>query len=292
MPELPEVETTIRRLKPKVLHRTFIDVWSNWPSLIKKPSSFLDFKNQIKGKKILNIKRAGKNILFELSDNLIMLAHQKMTGHFLYGTWKEQNGKWISQSKGPIREDPQNRFLHLIFFLDNGFQMALSDLRKFAKVELWQKNEIANNLVLKNLGPDALQITFAQFQSRLQKKKGRIKQVLMDQSVIAGIGNIYSDEILFAAKVHPLCLVQELNNNKIKAIYTAMKKILLLAIKKQGTSISDYRLPSGEKGAYQQIRQVYRRAGQKCVRCSTKIASLKIGGRTAYYCPRCQKKED
>ncbi len=289
MPELPEVETTIRGLKPKVLHRTFIDIWTNWPGLIKKPHSFLDFKSQIKGKRILGIKRVGKNILFGLSGDLVMLVHQKMTGHLLYGKWKEENGKWVSQTEGPIKNDPQNRFLHLVFFLNNGFQIALSDLRKFAKVELWQKSEIANDLVLKNLGPDDLKISLTQFKNRLRKKKSKIKQALMDQSVITGIGNIYSDEILFEAKVHPTKLTGELKESQVSAIYKAMKNILALAITAGGTSVSDYRTPTGEKGKFGEIRKVYRKTGESCPDCKAKIARLKIGGRSAHYCPRCQK---
>ncbi|MDD4990343.1 MAG: DNA-formamidopyrimidine glycosylase [Candidatus Pacebacteria bacterium] len=289
MPELPEVETTIRGLKPKVLHRTFIDIWTNYPKLVKKPASFLDFKSQIKGKRILNIKRAGKNILFELSGDLVMLVHQKMTGHLLYGKWKEENGKWISQNEGPIKSDPQNRFLHLIFFLDNGFQIALSDLRKFAKIELWKKGELNTAYTLKDLGPDALKVSLTQFKNRLQKKKGKIKQVLMDQSVIAGVGNIYSDEILFEAKVHPAKLVIGLKENQISAIYKAMKRILALAVKNKGTSISDYRVPTGEKGHFSEMRKIYRKTGQKCPRCKGIISRLKMGGRSAHFCPKCQK---
>lgn len=289
MPELPEVETTIRGLKLKVLHGTFIDIWTNYPGLVKKPANFLDFKSQIKGKRILALKRAGKNILFELSGNLVMLVHQKMTGHLLFGKWKEENSKWVSQTEGPIKSDAQNRFLHLIFFLDNGFQMALSDLRKFAKVELWNESELNTASILKNLGPDALKIRLTQFKSRLQKKKGKIKQVLMDQSVIAGIGNIYSDEILFEAKVHPAKLASELKENQISAIYKAMKRILALAIKSGGTSISDYRTPTGEKGHFSEKRKVYRKAGQKCPRCKGTITRLKMAGRSAHFCPKCQK---
>jgi len=295
MPELPEVETTIRGLKSKVLNRAFIDIWTNFPGLIKKPKSFLDFKTQLKGKKILEIERAGKNIIFKLSGNFSLLVHQKMTGHLLYGKWKEENGKWVAQTEGPQKTDPQNRFLHLIFFLDNGFQIALSDLRKFAKVELWLTDELNSSSALKDLGPDALKITLTELKARLKKKTLRqtqgkkIKQVLMDQNVIRGIGNIYSDEILFEAKVHPAKPANELTGSQVNAIYKAMKKVLLLAIQKKGTSVSDYRTPTGEKGNFGNIRKVYRKTGQKCPRCKGKIVRLRIDGRSAHFCPSCQR---
>jgi len=288
MPELPEVETTVKILQTKVPSRTFVDVWTNSPPLIKRPKSFLEFKNRIKGKKILSVERKGKNIIFILSDNLAMLVHQKMTGHLLCGKWKEEDGKWVSQIHGPLESDPQNRFLHLIFFFDNGYQMALSDLRKFAKVELWDKKEIYSVSTLKNLGQDALKIFLEKFTEKIKSQKGKIKQVLMDQSVLAGIGNIYSDEILFKAKVNPQMVSTQLKQNQVKAIYKSMRFILKTAIKMGGTSFSDFRNPNGEKGGFGDIVKVYRKFGQKCPRCKTKISRIKMGGRSAHFCPKCQ----
>lgn len=204
MPELPEVETIVRDLKKKVLKRTFLDVWTDFRKILKKPT-FEQFKKEIKGKKIQKIWRRAKNILFELSGSKTLLIHQKLTGHLLLGKWRLEKGKWISLIKGPLSEDPRNRFLHLIFWLDNGKQLALSDLRKFAKVELWDSNNLKESKEFQNLGPEPLKksFNFEKFKARLKNKRGKIKQVLMDQGVIAGIGNIYSDEILWRAKIHP-----------------------------------------------------------------------------------------
>ena len=142
MPELPEVQTTVNGLKPKVLNRTFVDVWSDWKKTIKRPKSFEEFLSQIKNKKIKNIWRRAKNVIFDLSDGHSLLIHQKMTGHLLYGTWNIKLGTWKPvDQKGPLN-DPYNRFLHLIFFLDNGKMIALSDARKFAKVELWKTEDL------------------------------------------------------------------------------------------------------------------------------------------------------
>ncbi len=292
MPELPEVETIVRDLRTKVLKRTFVDVWTDFPKLIKKPKNFKKFKTAIKGKKIKNIRRRAKNIVFELSDGYSLLIHQKMTGHLLVGKWKLEKRIWKSEIPGPLREDPMNRFLHLIFRLDNGQQLALSDLRKFAKVELWKTKELEKSEEIKSLGPEPLEksFTFEKFKEALRKKReGRIKQVLMDQIVIAGIGNIYSDEILWRAKIHPFKDISKLSDDELEKIYKAMKKILPLAIKLGGESISDYRRPSGEKGFYDKARKIYRKEGKNCPICGGIIKRVKIGGRSAHFCPNCQR---
>jgi len=293
MPELPEVETTIRDLKNKVLKGTFLDVWTDFPEMIKLPKSFEQFKKEIKGKKIEKVWRRGKNIIFDLSDNKILLIHQKLTGHLLYGKWELKKGEWQAE-KGPLKDDLMNRFLHLIFWLDNGKMLALSDLRKFAKVELLDKETLEKEL--SSFGPEPLDkdFTFEKFKETLNKKeKGKIKQILMDQNIIAGIGNIYSDEILWEAKINPFKEIKKLSDQEMKRIYKAMREILSKAIEVGGESIPDktpgqFRRISGEKGGFDKLRKVYRREGEKCSRCGTIIQRVKIGGRFAHYCPQCQ----
>ncbi|MCJ7786864.1 DNA-formamidopyrimidine glycosylase, partial [Patescibacteria group bacterium] len=287
VPELPEVETIIRDLNKKVLHRTFIDVWTDFPKTVRKLEDFEQFKKNIKGKKIQKIWRRGKNIIFNLSENCSLLIHQKLTGHLLLGKWEFKEGKWIPPA-GPLAEKI-NAYIHLLFTLDNGQMLALSDLRKFAKVELWDNEGLKKELG--SFGPEPLEkdFTFEKFQECLSKKrKGKIKQVLMDQTVIAGIGNIYSDEILWESKMNPLREVSKLSRFDIDRIYQAMQKILRKAIKLGGESISDFRRISGEKGYFDKERKVYRREGEPCPRCSTKIKRTKLGGRNAHYCPNCQ----
>lgn len=288
MPELPEVETTVRELRKKVLNRAFVGIWTDFPGVVKKPKKFDDFKKVVLNKKIKEIFRKGKNILFNFEDGTVMLVHQKMTGHFLFGRWGKTGEGWKSEIPGPLKDDPANRFLHLIFWLDNGWMVALSDLRKFAKV-LAGKGEILREL--DGLGPDPLEktFTFKKFKSVLAGKKGKIKQILMDQGVVSGIGNIYSDEILWDTKINPFEAVQELTDAEIKAIYRSTRKILPLAIKLKGESFSDYRTPFGEKGNFDSIKKVYRREGKECFRCGKTILRKKIGGRSAHYCPNCQK---
>jgi len=288
MPELPEVETIIRDLNKKVLHRTFIDVWTDFPKTIRKPEDFEQFKKKIKGKKIQKIWRRGKNIIFNLSEDCSLLIHQKLTGHLLLGKWEFKEGKWIPPA-GPLAEKI-NTYIHLLFTLDNGQMLALSDLRKFAKVEFWDNEGLKKEMG--SFGPEPLEndFTFEKFHECLSKKrKGKIKQVLMNQTVIAGIGNIYSDEILWQAKICPFKDVSKLKTDEeLKEIYQAMKEILAKAIKLGGESISDFRRISGKKGYFDKERKVYRREGKPCPRCSTKIKRTKLGGRSAHYCPNCQ----
>jgi len=293
MPELPEVETIVRELnraKPKVLGSTILDVWSDTKKIIKRPRNFQKFKKEILKRKISKIWRRGKNILFELDNKKTLLIHQKLTGHLLYGKWKREKGEWVSLLKGPLAEDPMNKFLRVIFFLDNGWQISLSDLRKFAKIEILTEKELEKELSELGLEPLDRNFTFEKFKEAiLKKKKGKIKKVLMDQKIIAGIGNIYSDEILWEAKIHPLKDVSKISEERLKKIYFAMREILKKAIQLKGESISDYRRISGEKGYFDRERKVYRREGEKCLRCGTKIKKIKIAQRSAYFCPKCQK---
>ena len=188
-------------------------------------------------------------------------------------------------------EEKVNTYIHLMFFLDSGKMLALSDLRKFAKVELWKTEELKNSKEFKKLGPEPLakNFTFKRFKEALKKKKGKIKQVLMNQEIIAGIGNIYSDEVLWLVKIHPFKNVSELNEEELKKIYNAIQRILKKAIELHGESFSDYRDPEGRKGRFDKMRKVYRREGEKCSRCRTEIKRAKIGGRSAHFCPKCQK---
>ena len=288
MPELPEVETTVLDLRKKVLNRTFLDVWTDFPKMIKLPNSFEQFKREIKGEKIEKIWRRGKNILFDFSGDKTLLIHQKLTGHLLLGYWILDNGYWRPKNPGLLGERI-NTYIHLLFTLDNGKMLVLSDLRKFAKVELLDKKTLEKELI--SLGPEPLEkgFTFERFKECLSEKKGRIKQVLMDQKVIAGIGNIYSDEILWQAKIHPFKETKQLRDEEIKKIYDTMREILPKAIGVGGESISDFRRISGEKGGFDPLRKVYRREGEKCQRCGTIIKRIKLAGRSAHFCPNCQK---
>jgi len=308
VPELPEVETTARGLNKLVKGRRIKDVWTDWPKYFRFHKNAAVFKKCVAGRKILGVRRVGKNVIFDLSGDYLLVVHQKMSGHLLVGTWKKQHGKWRGDEDGLKEQwenqkwvpgasknspfwDPKNRFIRLIFFLDRGEMLALSDLRRFAKALCGPKEEIFGLPDFENLGPDptAKNFTFKKFKKLFENKKGRIKQVLLDQTFIAGIGNIYSDEILWKAKVYPLAWVQDLGEKKLRVLYKTTREILNKALKLQGTSIDDYRKPKGRKGGYAEVRYVYQREGEKCKRCSAKIKRIKVGGRSAHFCPHCQR---
>ncbi len=257
-------------------------------------------EKEIVGKKILGLERRGKNILINLSENKTLLIHQKLTGHLLYGKWKLEvaahevgeprlwRGIWKSKIAGPLKDDPQNRFIHLILNLSNGKQLALSDLRKFSKVLVWPTEKLNQLPDINNLGPEPLSpsFTFEKFKEIFSNKRGKIKQLLMNQEIISGIGNIYSDEILWEAGVHPLAKTEKPNDKELKEIFKAIKKVLKRAIKAKGDSMSDYRRPSGEKGGYQRLQNAYQMTGQKCRKKDGGIIKrIKIGGRSAHFCP-------
>ena len=170
--------------------------------------------------------------------------------------------------------------------------MAFSDLRKFGKILVVDKKDFANLEDVKDIGPDPLLPSFKvdKFISLIRKKKGPIKKILMDQNVVSGIGNIYADEILFIARIHPLYKVEKLSDEDLKKIFNAVKNILKKAVKLRGTSTSDYRDTAGRPGGYGNVRLVYQREGESCPKpCGGKIARVKIGGRSAHFCPVCQK---
>ena len=225
-----------------------------------------------------------------------------MTGHLLVGKWKLETENWKSLVNGPL-EDKNNSYIHLMFWLSGGHMMALSDLRKFAKVELWKTQDLLSSKEFNKLGPEPLDknFTFRKFGEVLKNKKarlrsdrasarrGRIKQVLMNPEIIAGIGNIYSSEALWRAKIYPEKDVSKLSEKDLKNLFTAIKKVLTMGIKLGGESFSDYRKPDGSKGDFDTERKAYKREGQKCFCCKTKIKRIKFGGRSAFFCPRCQK---
>jgi len=296
MPELPEVETTVQELKKEIVGLKIIGIWSDWKKVIKN-LSLEDFEKKIHGLAIRDIERRAKMLVFYLSQDKFLLAHQKMTGHFLVGKWKfneRAKRKWEPQDKGPL-EDKINDYIHLVFFLSDGRKLAFSDLRKFGWIALYENKKPDDIPEIKNLGIDPLSKNFTPEKLRTLFAKTRkvTKQALMDQNLISGIGNIYSDEILWQAKIHPKTPANGLKSQKLKTLYQAIKDVLEKAVKFKGTTIAsraeEYRRPRGERGGYQERRYVYRRTGEPCFRCKTKIERIKIGQRSTHFCPQCQK---
>lgn len=294
MPELPEVQTTVNILNKRVKGLTILDVWTDYDSSfhkgknnIKDKKYFLLFRQQILNKNILGVERRAKNVLINVSGNKTILVHLKMTGKLLYGKYKFENKKWLPPI-GSALADPYNRFIHLVFNLSDKNSLVLSDTRKFAKVYVFDTDKMSKTPDLEKLGPEPLEksFTYKVFKERLYKKpNGKIKTVLMDQEIISGIGNIYSDEVLWMSAIHPMQRVKDLTEIKLKSIYKNVIKVLQESIKLGGDSMSDYRNPNGEKGGYQNVHKVYRRTGEKCQKKDGGIIRrMKVGGRSAHYC--------
>jgi len=317
MPELPEVETTVRELNKKVKGKTILDVWTDYSSnykhykdQVKNPKYFSGFKKRIEGKKIKEVKRRGKNILIHLSSGDVILIHMKMTGHLIFGKYIMQNKKkkstiqnlpekWEKETWIPDEPhtsplwDSYNRHIHLVFSLSGGRKLILSDARKFARVRIIDRDELENIKEIQNLGPNPLDIPEERFIDRLNtRQSGKIKQVLMDQNVLAGIGNIYSDEALWKVGVLPASNLKKIPRKELGRLYKAVQDVLKKGIAFGGDSTSDYRAPDGKKGSFQHKHNVYRKKGEKCSmkKCSGIIKRSVVGGRSTHFCDTHQKK--
>lgn len=297
MPELPEVETIVRELRKKIIGLRITDFWSDREKPIRQAGGISKFKKEVKGKKIISINRRAKFIVIDIEEDNSLFIHQKISGHLMYGKWRLKNGQWTSKIPGPLKEDRENQYIRYIWTLNNGYQVAMSDLRRFSRVILVKDKDVSNLKEIRDLGPEPLEISFKKFKDLFYsglttiiiKKRGRLKQVLMDPFFIVGIGNIYSDEILWDSGYHPLSRVENLKERDFEKIYNSMRKILNKGIKYKGDSMDDYRLPSGEKGSYQNIQKAYHQTGKKCAKEDGGIIErIKVGGRSAHFCLKHQ----
>jgi formamidopyrimidine-DNA glycosylase len=301
MPELPEVYTIVKYLQKKITGEILQNLWTDTPKIFGGEKNFQKISVKLKNKKINSVARIGKNILFNFADGAVLIAHQKMTGHFLVGQWikirKEGKTIWLPNEKRLnhqeflILQNPSNRFIHLVIEFKSGKMLVLSDMRKFARIEMSPSSQITSSHSLKNLGPDWWDnpLTPKGFYAKLQGSKKKIKSFLLNQNIAAGLGNIYVDESLFEGKINPLRHANSLNLKEAKRILKAIKIILGRAIKMGGTSFSDYRQANGKKGTYQNLLKVYGRKGEKCLNCRQTLIGIKIGQRATVYCRQCQK---
>lgn len=318
MPELPEVQTTVDGINKTVRVLQIIDVWTNYNSLsyankeeIKNPLFFKKFKELVIGAKIKKASRKAKNILIELSNSYTILIHMKMTGHVMFGKYifdpKGKNGSgrsgtekdpWVSKSTGGPLADPFNRHIRLVFTLSDtkgqNKHLVLSDMRKFAKVTALETNVIHESSHLDTVGPDPLDtdFTYSLFEARiLARPTGKIKTVLMDQTVIAGVGNIYSDEALWRASIHPEHPTKDIPKSLLKNLHTSVIEVLRQGIDFGGDSMSDYRNIHGERGQFQLKHQAYRKTNKPCDKkgCRGIILRKVVGGRSAHFCNGHQK---
>jgi len=272
MPELPEVQTIVDELRPQLLGRCFTGLRADWaPALATAPLP--EFRTRLVGQQILEMSRRGKYLLWALSGGDALLVHLMMTGH-------------LSVVSGC---EPYDRHTHVGFRLDDGNELRLRDVRKLGRVYLVADS----SQVLGHLGPDPLseEFTLEAFRDHLDQRRARLKSLLLDQRFLAGLGNIYSDEALFAAAVHPLRTANSLTGQEIPRLYQSIRAVLSRALAHQGTTLDDaaYRRPDGQPGNYQNLLQVYGRAGEPCPLCHASIERIAVGGRGTHLCPRCQR---
>lgn len=287
MPELPEVETIRNDLKQKILNKKIKKVDLKLKKIVKSPKK--DFILNLEKSKFRNIKRRGKLLIFNLSQkNKYLLIHLRMTGQLIYQKNKEIIAGGHSDKNNVI--DSSNKHTHLIFYFSDKSQLFFNDLRRFGVVKIVNEKELEN--VLNNFGEEPLEKSFSLkiFQKIIKDKKGNIKAFLLNQKYIAGIGNIYADEILFEAKILPNRKIDTLNIKELRRIYQAIKKILKKAIKYRGTTFNTYIDTCGKRGNFTKFLKVYGREKKKCLRCKKGvIIKTKIAGRGTSYCNECQK---
>ena len=273
MPEKPEVITVSKKLKLKLLGKTFKKVDVIYEGTIDN-ISVPEFKEKLIGETIHDITTRGKWIVFHL-DNYVLLTHLRMEGKFCY------------RNEGDILEKHQ----HVIFTFEDGLELRFMDTRKFGKMTILDKDNYLSSKPLSDLGYefDDKNLTTDYLKDKFSKKKIAIKTTLLDQSIIAGIGNIYADEILFLSKINPYkepcCLNEEELSNIIKNTVVVLEK----AIKEGGTTIRSYTSEEGVTGLFQNSLHVHARVNEKCNECGEIIVKTRINGRGTYYCPKCQK---
>ncbi|OGD86604.1 hypothetical protein A2870_03895 [Candidatus Curtissbacteria bacterium RIFCSPHIGHO2_01_FULL_41_11] len=300
MPELPEVTVIANSLNKKIKGLTLESIEYDWP----KKFFWNGFSvKDLKGAKVTKVDRRGKVVLIETDKNITILIHLKLTGQLIYQDKKMRIAG--GHPLPPLNLPVPNKTTRVTFVFNNGgptssvrlrsglrgtSHLYFNDIRKFGWVRIVESGKLKVESFLEKLGPDALEISFENFSQRLASKgKVRIKKLLMDQTFVAGIGNIYSDEGLWRAKIHPARAVGSLSDSEIKALYKGLQESLKLAIEKGGSSANSFVDSGGEAGLFLTFAKAYHMTGKPCARCGTPIARKKMDGRSAHFCPACQQ---
>lgn len=279
VPELPEVETIKQELNDIIIGKKIKDVDIILARIINLAPS--EFKEKSISAVVKNIERKAKNLIITLisSQNKknYLLIHLKMTGQLIYIP--------------PGSKDTKNKYTHVIFNFTDTSKLLFNDLRQFGYIKLLTEKELDEYFKKQNFGYEPLEknFTLEKLKELLKDRKGKIKTILMDQTFIAGIGNLYAAEICFYAKVNPARQISTLTDNEIKNIYSGIKKILAEALKHKGSSVENYVDIYGKQGEFVPLLKVYGRKEKKCYRCGGIIQTVKLGGRGTYFCPNCQK---
>lgn len=270
MPELPEVETVVRGLRGPLAGRTILGAHYDYPGGLARPDGPI-FTARIAGQPVREVSRRGKFVVISLDPDTLLI-HLKMTGRL-----------YVVPDDAIEHAD---RWVHFTFQLDNAHQLRFSDARKFGRVYL--VDDPAD--VVGALGPEPLadDFTLEAFRARLARRSGALKPLLLNQQVVAGIGNIYADEALYLARLHPLRRADTLHDDEVAALYAAIRQVLADGVTREGASVNWYRKPDGTKGSAQLGLNVYGHAGEPCPRCGTPILKTVVGQRGTHLCPACQ----
>ncbi len=271
MPELPEVETIARTLAPAVRGRVIAGIELLYRPLLRRGGR--KGLEGMKGRRVLDVNRRGKMLLITCEGGRALVFHLKMTGQFSLAAPGEARDK---HTRLAVR------------FEDGANVLIFRDVRKFGFLLCLEGDPMTACGELACLGPEPLEVGLAEFAALIVPRKGRIKSLLLDQTVIAGIGNIYADEMLFDARIHPETSASSLGKKSVERLYDSMKKILALAIAEKGSTLQDYRDAEGKAGNFQFFHKVYDRKGEPCVVCGTRVRMKRIGGRSSHFCPKCQ----
>ncbi len=272
MPELPEVETVVRGLQETISGLTISRVVCRDPKINRDNPR--KWKNRLRNQKVLGIRRRGKNILIDLTGQWSLWVHLKMTGHLYF-------------RKGGAPVDRHDRLI--VHWRNCSEQLRFHDFRRFGRVRLFPTANVMQQKGLKELGPEPLDISSAAFIDMVRDSRRMIKPALLDQRFVAGIGNIYADESLYRARIHPRRLTHTLSRGKAAELHRHIRQVLMSAIAKMGTSVDSYAGVNGQPGGYQKYLAVYGREGEVCTCCGSRIKREVIGSRSAHYCPRCQR---
>ncbi len=281
MPELPEVETVVRGLRETVIGETIARVRVNAPpTSIVLGLSFkrTRFPSALKNRTILRVDRRGKNILIALSGDATLWVHLKMTGHFFY----QDKSKPIDKHDLVIFDFNSNRN-------GNPNHLRFHDYRRFGRLRLFSNDELWAQPGLADLGPEPLEIAADQFVEMCRSRHRMIKPALLDQRFLAGIGNIYADEALYASRIHPKQITSTISRRKLVELHGHIQRLLKTAIRLMGTSVDTYSGVNGQAGGFQRYLKAYGREGTPCGVCGRIIVREKIGSRSAHYCPKCQR---
>lgn len=287
MPELPEVETVRRGLHELIIGRRVAEVWHDTPKGF--PNSEADVNQFFIGAQITDVRRRAKVLLIDLSTGYTIVVHLKMTGQMVF------RGDAVFGAGHPndslIGELPDRSTRVAVTFAD-GSKLFFNDQRKFGWMKLLPSLEVPNIDFMKKVGPEPLEADFTakQFEEHFKRRaKTSIKAALLDQTVVAGVGNIYADEALWGAKIHPKRLVGSVATDEFALLYSELRSVMNLAIEKGGSTDKNYVNAEGKRGSYMDFARVFRREGKQCPRCGEAIVKFKAAGRGTHICPNCQQ---